>query len=205
MYWKIENQGGDDDDKIDVLRNEDDAFCIRVQDLLVHKTVVKNALYDAGFEGAPLGTKYPLGFDIDSGDADGGGTSRIASGGSSGKQCLNLTSRPDAPNTTLASRSIKVMGGKCYLLGGHAMTDGGEGRVAWEWFDVSGNRAVSNREQQFDAVSDGSWLTVCEAVRAPHAAKGCIVKLGKSADGEVSFDDVFFIEVPLDEAILARL
>jgi len=207
FFWSVRRP--DDAEQFLVLNLDMGYSVAQAGRVFFHKLAVRNPLWEPGFEGAPEGQRYPLGF----AKAREGPDVRVQcqvvpdeQADHEGDQCLRIAGSRAAPNSRIASRRLTVSGGKSYVLGGRARTHGGTAQFVWDWFDASGQKVPSKVWNEIRVKGRTEWTFAARAVHAPRSAVSCSLKLGNwLREGESYFDDVFFIEVPIDSSILELL
>ncbi len=173
------------------------------------KVTVKDPVWESDFEGGPPGQRYPIGFEKAREGPNLRGECQVVpdeQADHEGDQCLRMTGSRAAVNSRIASRRLNVSGGKSYVLGGRARTQGGTAQFVWEWFDASGQKVPSEVWNEIRVEERTEWTCAARAVRAPRSAVSCSLKLGNwLREGESYFDDVFFVEASPDRSILDLL
>jgi tetratricopeptide (TPR) repeat protein len=207
FFWSVRRP--DDTEHFVVVKGNVGDSVAQAGRFFFHKLTVRNPFWEPRFEGGPGGQRYPLGFGKARECQSPPEQCRVVpdeQADHEGDQCLCMTGSRTAPNSRIASRRFNVSGGKCYLVGGRARTRDGTAQFVWEWFDASGQKVPSEVWNEIRVEEGGEWTCAARAVRAPRSAVSCSLKLGNwLREGGSYFDDVFFIEVPLDRSILELL
>ena len=198
FFWRAHRP--DDPEEFIAVRRDSGDYVAHAGGFFFHKLPVRNRLWEPGFEGAPPGQRYPLCFGKARESRDPLDQCRVVpdeQADHQGDQCLCMTGSRTLLNSRIASRRLAVSGGRCYVVGGRARTQGGTAQFVWEWFDASGQKVPSEVWNEIRVEESTGWTAVMRTVRAPPSAVSCSVKLGNwLRKGESYFDDVFFIEVP---------
>jgi len=207
FFWSARRL--DDTEQFVVVKGGSGDSVVQAGRFFFHKLAVKNPLWEPGFEGGPAGQRYPLGFGKARECQSPPDQCRIVpdeQADHQGDQCLRMTGSRTAVNSRTSSRRLNVSGGKCYVLGGRARTEGGTAQFTWEWLDASGQKVPGEVWNEIRVEEHAGWTAAAKAVRAPRSAVSCSLKLGNWVrEGKSYFDDVFFIEVPIDRLILELL
>jgi hypothetical protein len=206
LFWRV----GDSRSPQQLVVVERDArnLVARAGERIFHKTTVRNLLVEPGFETGAQGQRYPLGFAKDEYYPSNPDQCQIVIDDQpdhSGDQCLRMAGIGERLTTSALSRDLTISGGAYYMVSGNLRTRGGDAQMACLWSDALG-QIVPTEVAPARAHERMQWTPTALVLRAPYSATACSVRISNwKSEGQSFFDDVFFIEVPVQRSILSLL